>query len=177
MEGQRGGRTIVAMTERVIDRINDLAEQLREQAWEAEKLGRLPDETAKMLKAAGLIRLLQPQKYGGYEAHPREFAETVMTTAALDPASGWICGVVGVHPWQVAFADSRVAEEMWGEDQDIWMASPMRRRAWPSRWTVATSSTGAGNSVPVRTTATGSFWAPCSVTRTAHRSCPRKCCT
>lgn len=39
------------MTERVIDRINDLAEQLREQAWEAEKLGRLPDETAKMLKA------------------------------------------------------------------------------------------------------------------------------
>lgn len=112
------------MTERVIDRINDLAEQLREQAWEAEKLGRLPDETAKMLKAAGPIRLLQPQKYGGYEAHPREFAETVMTTAALDPASGWICGVVGVHPWQVAFADSRVAEEMWGEDQDIWMASP-----------------------------------------------------
>lgn len=32
--------------------------------------------------------------------------------------------MVGVHPWQVAFADSRVAEEMWGEDQDIWMASP-----------------------------------------------------
>ncbi|SKG02301.1 Putative hydroxylase [Mycobacteroides abscessus subsp. bolletii] len=124
MEGQRGGRTIVSMTERVIDRINDLAGQLREQAWEAEKLGRLPDETAKMLKAAGPIRLLQPQKYGGYEAHPREFAETVMATAALDPASGWICGVVGVHPWQVAFADSRVAEEMWGEDRDIWMASP-----------------------------------------------------
>ncbi len=47
------------MTERVIDRINDLADQLREQAWEAEKLGKLPDETAKMLRAAGPIRLPQ----------------------------------------------------------------------------------------------------------------------
>ncbi|MUM18110.1 hydroxylase [Mycobacterium sp. CBMA271] len=112
------------MTERVIDRINDLADQLREQAWEAEKLGQLPDESAKMLRAAGPIRLLQPKKHGGYEVHPREFAETVMATAALDPASGWICGVVGVHPWQVAFADPKVAEEMWSEDQDIWMASP-----------------------------------------------------
>ncbi|MEU9806669.1 acyl-CoA dehydrogenase family protein [Mycobacterium sp. NPDC050853] len=112
------------MTERVIDRINDIADQLREQAWEAEKLGRLPDETAKMLKSAGSIRLLQTKKYGGYEVHPREFAETVMTTASLDPASGWICGVVGVHPWQVAFADPKVAEEMWSEDQDVWMASP-----------------------------------------------------
>lgn len=112
------------MTERVLDRINDLADQLCEQAWEAEKLGKLPDETAKMLKAAGPIRLLQPKNHGGYEAHPREFAETVMATAALDPASGWICGVVGVHPWQVAFADPKVAEEMWAKDQDIWMASP-----------------------------------------------------
>ncbi|MFV8308962.1 acyl-CoA dehydrogenase family protein [Mycobacteroides chelonae] len=112
------------MTERVIDRINDLADQLREQAWEAEKLGKLPDETAKMLRAAGSIRLLQSKGYGGYEVHPREFAETVMATAALDPASGWICGVVGVHPWQVAFADPKVADEMWSQDQDVWMASP-----------------------------------------------------
>ena len=112
------------MTERVIDRINDLADQLREQAWEAEKLGKLPDETAKMLRAAGPIRLLQSKGYGGYEVHPREFAETVMATAALDPASGWICGVVGVHPWQVAFADPKVAAEMWSQDQDVWMASP-----------------------------------------------------
>lgn len=112
------------MTERVIDRINDLADQLREQAWEAEKLGKLPDEIAKMLRAAGPIRLLQSKGYGGYEVHPREFAETVMATAALDPASGWICGVVGVHPWQVAFADPKVAAEMWSQDQDVWMASP-----------------------------------------------------
>ncbi|NEW42653.1 hydroxylase [Nocardia cyriacigeorgica] len=109
---------------KVLDNITAIADQLREQSPEAERLGRLPDETAKMLKSAGPIKLLQPKKYGGFEAHPRDFAETVMAAASLDPATGWICGIVGVHPWQLAFADPKVQEEVWGTDNDTWMASP-----------------------------------------------------
>ena len=112
------------MSERVLDRINGIADQLREQAWEAEKLGQLPDATVKSMKAIGSIRLLQPKEHGGLEVHPREFAETVMGTAALDPAAGWINGVVGVHPYQLAYADPRVAQEVWAEDVDTWIASP-----------------------------------------------------
>jgi alkylation response protein AidB-like acyl-CoA dehydrogenase len=112
------------MSDRVIDRIGGIADQLREQAWEAERLGQLPDETVKMLKSAGNIRLLQPTTHGGYEVHPREFAETVMATAALDPAAGWINGVVGVHPYQLAYADPQVAQEVWATDVDTWVASP-----------------------------------------------------
>ena len=111
------------MTE-VLDNLAAIASDIRAQADEAELLGRLPDDTAKKLKAAGPIRLLQPKRYGGYEAHPREFAETVMAAAALDGATGWVCGIVGVHPWQLAFADPRVQEEVWGKDSDTWMASP-----------------------------------------------------
>ncbi|WP_063055078.1 acyl-CoA dehydrogenase family protein [Nocardia salmonicida] len=109
---------------RVLDNIAAIADQLHEQAPEAERLGQLPDATAQLLKTAGPIRLLQPKKYSGYEAHPREFAETVMATAALDPASGWIAGIVGVHPWQLAFADPKVQDEVWADDHDTWMASP-----------------------------------------------------
>ncbi|MEU4808772.1 acyl-CoA dehydrogenase family protein [Nocardia fluminea] len=109
---------------RVLDNIAAIADQLRAQAPEAERLGQLPDATAQLLKTAGPIRLLQPKKYSGYEAHPREFAETVMATAALDPASGWIAGIVGVHPWQLAFADPKVQDEVWADDHDTWMASP-----------------------------------------------------
>ena len=112
------------MTERVLDRVNDIADQLREQAWEAEKLGQLPDATVKSMKAIGSIRLLQPKSHGGLQVHPREFAETVMATAALDPAAGWINGVVGVHPYQLAYADPRVADEVWADDVATWVASP-----------------------------------------------------
>jgi len=112
------------MSERVLDRLNDIADQLRQQAWEAEQLGQLPDATVKSMKAIGSIRLLQPKNYGGAAVHPREFAETVMATAALDPAAGWINGVVGVHPYQLAYADPRVADEVWAHDIDTWVASP-----------------------------------------------------
>jgi 3-hydroxy-9,10-secoandrosta-1,3,5(10)-triene-9,17-dione monooxygenase len=112
------------MTTRVIDKVMDTADQLREQAVEAEKVGKLTDQTVKIMKSAGNIRLLQPKEHGGLEVHPREFAETVMATAALDPSAGWINGVVGVHPYQLAYADPRVAAEIWADDVDTWVASP-----------------------------------------------------
>src|SRR5690606_40217483 len=76
------------------------------------------------MRTLGSIRLLQPKRHGGREVHPREFAETVMATAALDPSAGWINGVVGVHPYQLAYADPRVGEEIWADDVDTWVASP-----------------------------------------------------
>jgi alkylation response protein AidB-like acyl-CoA dehydrogenase len=112
------------MSERVIDRVADMADQFREQAVEAEKLGQLPDTTVKAMKSIGSIRLLQPEGHGGLEVHPREWAETVMATAALDPAAGWVNGVVGVHPYQFAYADPRVGDEVWADDVDTWIASP-----------------------------------------------------
>lgn len=112
------------MTTRVIDKVMDAADQLREHAVEAEKIGKLTEQTVKIMKSAGNIRLLQPKEHGGLEVHPREFAETVMATAALDPAAGWINGVVGVHPYQLAYADPRVAAEIWADDVDTWVASP-----------------------------------------------------
>lgn len=118
------GATIVGMTQRVIDSLADVADQLRGQAEEAEKIGKLTDDTVKTMKQLGNIRLLQPKKHGGMEVHPREFAETVMATAALDPSAGWINGVVGVHPYQLAYADPRVGAEIWADDVDTWVASP-----------------------------------------------------
>lgn len=112
------------MTKRVIDSVAEHADQLRDQAAEAEKIGKLTDDTVKTMKQIGSIRLLQPKLYGGLEVHPREFAETVMATAALDPSAGWINGVVGVHPYQLAYADPRVGTEIWADDADTWVASP-----------------------------------------------------
>ncbi|MFD0212994.1 acyl-CoA dehydrogenase family protein [Streptomyces hirsutus] len=100
------------------------ADKLREQDGEAERLGRLSDETAALMRSAGAVRMLQPAEFGGAQTHLAEFAETVMETARLSGSAGWVQGIVGVHPWQLAYADRRVQEEVWGEDPDTWIASP-----------------------------------------------------
>src|SRR5690606_11326012 len=50
--------------------------------------------------------------------------ETVMSIGALDGATGWVAGIVGVHPWELTFFDTKAQEEIWGDDNDMWMASP-----------------------------------------------------
>ncbi|MFC7446832.1 acyl-CoA dehydrogenase family protein [Rhodococcus daqingensis] len=108
----------------VQERIEQYADEIRAEGVEGDKLMRLSDTAAKRLRESGAIRMLQPKQHGGLEVHPREFAETVMSIAAMDGATGWVTGIVGVHPWELAFADPKVQEEIWGADQDTWVASP-----------------------------------------------------
>ncbi|MGJ3507128.1 acyl-CoA dehydrogenase family protein [Enemella sp. A6] len=108
----------------VKDQILATADEYRSEALEADKLNQLSDATVARMKEQQVIRMLQPAEYGGLEVGPREFAETVMTLAALHPSAGWVAGVVGVHPWQLALGTKEVQDEVWGEDPDTWIASP-----------------------------------------------------
>ncbi|HUR50487.1 MAG TPA: acyl-CoA dehydrogenase family protein [Mycobacteriales bacterium] len=108
----------------VLDRIEEHAERIAALGPANEAEGRLTDDAAKVLREVGIMRMLAPSTYGGFESHPVEWAEAVMRLASLDGASGWIGGIVGVHPWELAMADPRVQQEIWGEDQDTWIGSP-----------------------------------------------------
>jgi alkylation response protein AidB-like acyl-CoA dehydrogenase len=112
------------MANPVLDAVVERADEIRALGPANESLGRLDDQAAKILRDTGVIRMLQPATHGGLEAHPREFAETVMQLASCDGATGWVSGVVGVHPWEMAMADPRLQDEIWGENPDTWIASP-----------------------------------------------------
>lgn len=87
-------------------------------------LGRVTDDGAKLLRDSGLVRMLQPKEFGGYEADPREFYQSVIDLAAKAPSIGWVGSVVGVHPFQFGQGDPRLQQEVWGDDHDTWTASP-----------------------------------------------------
>ncbi|WP_040825325.1 hydroxylase [Nocardia jiangxiensis] len=112
------------MAHEVVNRIEELGPELAALAEENEALGKLSNKTVDLMRSAGVIRLLQPVEYGGFAAHPRDFAEAVMALAQRDGAAGWVAGVVGVHPWELAQMDPRVSQEIWGENPDTWVASP-----------------------------------------------------
>lgn len=111
-------------TNPALEAINERAEEVASLAPSNEALGKLDDQAAKVLRESGAVRMLQPSNYGGAEAHPADFAETVMRIASLDGSTGWVAGIVGVHPWEMAMADPRVQQEIWAEDNDTWIASP-----------------------------------------------------
>ena len=108
----------------VVEKVHKAADVLTEEAVPSDQIGRLTDRTAATLRETGLVRLLQPTEYSGYEAHPNDFLEAVMAVGAASPSAGWVAGVVGVHPWEIAMMDPRLQEEIWGTDPDTWTASP-----------------------------------------------------
>ena len=70
----------------------------------------------KALLESGILRSLQPARWGGGEVHLLEYVDAVMALSRADPSAGWVAGVIGVHPWQLALFDERAQETMWGDD-------------------------------------------------------------
>ncbi|OBZ92150.1 hydroxylase [Pararhizobium polonicum] len=112
------------MAQSVADRINEAGPELAELAWQNERLGKLSDRSAQIIREAGVMRILQPCEHGGLGGTPADFLEAVMTVARHDGSAGWVCGVVGVHPWEVALFDPKLGHDIWGQDQETWIASP-----------------------------------------------------
>ncbi|MBM7519330.1 acyl-CoA dehydrogenase family protein [Nocardioides nitrophenolicus] len=112
-------------TAEVLAGIDEVAPRLAELAPEAERLRRLPDESAALLRRTGLMRMLQPTAWGGAEAHPVDFIEATLANARSGcAAAGWVGGVVGLHPWELGVMSPQAQEDVWGQDQDTWIASP-----------------------------------------------------
>lgn len=97
---------------------------LAAEAPASEELGKLTPKTYEILRDSGIIRVFQPKEYGGMEGNPVEFARLVMDMASNAPSAGWVSGVVGLHSFEFAQTDRRLQEEVWGENNDTWTASP-----------------------------------------------------
>lgn len=108
----------------VFAKIEDLADVFSANADLSEDMGRLSDATAQALKQTGVMRMLQPREFGGMETHPCDYLKAVLEIGVRDGSAGWVSGVVGVHPHELAHGHRQMQEEVWGQDPDTWVASP-----------------------------------------------------
>jgi 3-hydroxy-9,10-secoandrosta-1,3,5(10)-triene-9,17-dione monooxygenase len=105
-------------TERVslVEEAKHIGPELEAALAEGDQLRRLPESVWKRLIDGGFLRALQPRRWGGGEVTLVEFVDAVMEISRANPSAGWVAGVIGVHPWQLALFDDRAQEEMWGDD-------------------------------------------------------------
>jgi 3-hydroxy-9,10-secoandrosta-1,3,5(10)-triene-9,17-dione monooxygenase len=93
-----------------------LAPQLAETAARDRELRRLSDQTWKILLDGGFVRSLQPARWGGGEVALIDFVDAMLELSRVSPAAGWVAGVIGVHPWQLALFEDAAQRELWSED-------------------------------------------------------------
>src|SRR4030095_15806144 len=102
----------VPSPEELLLRAEKLAPVLAERVPRAAELRRIPDETIADFRDAGLFRILQPARYGGYELDPQLFFDVQFTLARACPSSAWVYGVLGVHAWQLALFAEQAQQDV-----------------------------------------------------------------
>jgi 3-hydroxy-9,10-secoandrosta-1,3,5(10)-triene-9,17-dione monooxygenase len=100
----------------LLDVATALAPELAAARAEGDELRRLPDSVWKSLLSSGILRSLQPARWGGGEVHIVEFLDAVMELSRANPSAGWVAGVIGVHPFQLALFDERAQDDLWSDD-------------------------------------------------------------
>jgi 3-hydroxy-9,10-secoandrosta-1,3,5(10)-triene-9,17-dione monooxygenase len=115
----------IPSAEAIVARARAMIPTLRRRAPQGERERRLPAETIAEIQAAGLFRVLQPQRWGGYELDILTYYDVQMALGEGDMSVAWVYGVVGVHPWFVALLDDRAAIDIWGKDDTTLICSSL----------------------------------------------------
>jgi len=114
--------------EEVLARATSLVPELRARAVEAEKLRRLPDANVAALRQAGLLKVLQPRRYGGLQMSLRTHIDTVAEIARGCGSTGWCMGVVHAHSWLIGSFPQQAQEECYGANPDAFVSAVIAPR-------------------------------------------------
>ena len=109
--------------EELVERAKAMIPALKARARKCTADRNVPAETIAEMQAAGFFRILQPRRWGGYEMHPNVFFEVQRALAEGCMSTGWMYGVLGCHPYELALFDDRAQAEVWGDDNAMLVSS------------------------------------------------------
>ena len=109
--------------EEVVPVARRLAPRAAERADETEAARRLLPEAERELREAGLFRLLQPRRWGGFELEPAALVRATAELARGCGSTGWCLGVLAAHNWVLGLYGGRAQEDVWGDDPDTLLAA------------------------------------------------------
>ena len=115
-------------SQEVLRRAEALVPVLAERALEAERLRRIPDETVADLRDAGLLRLANPDAYGGID--PGFDYDTVLEVIAVlgrgCGSTAWCYSVWSSHNWLVGMYPQQAQDEYFSASPDVLSSSAFR---------------------------------------------------
>jgi 3-hydroxy-9,10-secoandrosta-1,3,5(10)-triene-9,17-dione monooxygenase len=123
MEGSRNHRTAEPEPAELIARARAMIPTLAKRAIEQRHRRSVLPETIADMQAAGLFRVLQPKRWGGYEMELGTFYDIEIALSEGDMSSGWTYAVLGVVSWLLGLIDDRAAQEVWGHDPSALICS------------------------------------------------------
>lgn len=109
--------------EELIERAETLVPVLRERAAAAETLRRCPDETVADFAAAGLLRICQPARFGGYEHGWDVLCEVSQVLARGCGSQAWVGNILNDHTQLLGMFELSAQADVWGANPEARMSA------------------------------------------------------
>jgi 3-hydroxy-9,10-secoandrosta-1,3,5(10)-triene-9,17-dione monooxygenase len=100
-----------------------LIPRLRDRAAHTEELRRLPIETERDLHDAGLFKIVQPKRVGGFEFDYVALVDCAEIIGRGDASVAWNVANLASHHWMLGMFDKRAQDEVWSKSPDVLIAS------------------------------------------------------
>ena len=113
----------------LIERARALIPRLAERAPAATRARTVPEETIADYREAGILRILQPRRFGGMQARFSLFSRIVEEFTFGCASSAWVYAVLAEHQWIVAQYPEQAQIDVWGDDPLAVAASSLAPRA------------------------------------------------
>jgi 3-hydroxy-9,10-secoandrosta-1,3,5(10)-triene-9,17-dione monooxygenase len=117
----------------MLDRARALVPRLIERAPAAAAVRRLPPETIAEYHAAGILRILQPRRFGGRQGRFSLFSRIVEELTYGCASSAWVYAVLAEHQWIIAQYPEEAQLDVWGDDPEAVASSSLAPRAAAKR--------------------------------------------
>jgi len=110
--------------EELLRRAADLVPVLRERASETERLRQIPQATIDDLRSAGLLRVGNPRRFGGYDNADMDlYFELDMEIGRACGSTAWCFSVWSSHDWMIGHWPLEAQEEYYAGGPDVLASS------------------------------------------------------
>jgi 3-hydroxy-9,10-secoandrosta-1,3,5(10)-triene-9,17-dione monooxygenase len=102
----------------IMRRVAAISPTLSVHAHECDVARMLTAESMAAMVKAGMFRIPQPRRVGGYELSLRTLADAVTSLSEACPSSGWVLMVMGAHHWCMGSFPETAQDDVFGGGRD-----------------------------------------------------------
>ncbi|TSI10061.1 acyl-CoA dehydrogenase family protein [Lysinibacillus sp. BW-2-10] len=112
-------QTVVDTRKMLVERARKLIPMLRECGLQIDQNSELPKEVVEKLQQEGLMKILRPEIFGGYQTDMRTYIEVVTEISRGNGSAGWFVSLSNIRDYMISYAFGRKAlEDIFGPNRD-----------------------------------------------------------
>jgi alkylation response protein AidB-like acyl-CoA dehydrogenase len=105
-------------TDDLTARVRELQPLLAKNSAQGEKDRRVVEESIQALTGAGVFKIAQPARYGGYQTSMRAMLDVSSAVAEADGGTAWVVTLCNVCAWIVGTFPGRAQDDVWADTPD-----------------------------------------------------------